>query len=117
MLSHSNIHHFTFQVFQTTSITNPCTANQNAKGPIQQIIFGYVGYNNYYTLRWKSINTIKDGFAECPIDAHIADLKQLEGTMKLTHKLSTLIPPVPNTCDLNIKYVNAILFDRLSLEL
>ena len=25
------------------------------------LIFGYVGYNYYYTLKWESINTIQDG--------------------------------------------------------
>ena len=86
------------------------------------LIFGYVGYNYYYTNQWESINTIKDGFAECPINAHIADLKQMKHSILWGNRCKNqkndnlIIPPVPNCCDLDIKYVNQLLFDNLNLN-
>ena len=85
------------------------------------LIFGYVGYNYYYTNDWKSIYTIKDGFAECPIQAHKADLQQMKhsilwGNRCKNDNQNVVIPPVPNCCDLDIKDVNKLLFDNLSLD-
>eukprot|EP01084_Bolivina_argentea_P109563 195850_1 len=81
------------------------------------LIIGYVGYNYYNTNDWSSIHTIKDGFAECPIEAHKADMKQIKHSISWSERYSTnIVPPVPNCCDLDIKDINELLFDNLVLE-
>ena len=80
------------------------------------LIIGYVGYNYYNTLKWNSIYSIKDGFGECPINACNADIKQIQEVIALNKNKksenSFIYPPVPNTCDLDIIYVNQVLFDN-----
>eukprot|EP01083_Nonionella_stella_P016671 46575_1 len=90
------------------------------------LVIGYVGYNYYKTNSWDSIHTIKDGFAECQMEAHKADLKQMEHSIlwnkrhnkkkQRKRKSNNIVPPVPNCCDLDIKHVNALLFDNLTLK-
>merc|ERR1712228_280908 len=81
------------------------------------LIIGYVGYNYHHTLKWNSIHCIKDGFGECPINAHKTDQKQMKEAIEINKlmndKQALIQPPVPNTCDLDIVHVNKILFDNV----
>ena len=83
------------------------------------LILGYVGYNYWMTTPWDSINTIKDGFAECPVAAKEADDLQMKHSIQWSKKYNAdnpdqepvnAIPPVPNCCDLDIRDVNELLF-------
>ena len=89
------------------------------------LVLGYVGYNYYTTNHWDSINTIKDGFAECPIAAKKADESQMEHSIEWSKQYNKAnrgkeqvkpIHPVPNCCDLDIREVNELLFDELDLS-